>query len=539
MLITEQAKSDVSEVLGHLKYSLNNQQKIIIKPSMIDNACYCCNIAMILASQTECNAMDLAASIVAELEKINQKSYKKIVISEPGFINFYVKQSHIFEIINELIESANIFQRYSSHASKKVLIECLNTELTAPLKISDGRFSAFLDSVANLLNCVGYKVSKQCFVDDLSQNLDIFTISIWMRYLELTGLEYEFPKAGFHGDYIWDVAANLHRQYGEQFRLELNDGVINCLHDELNQLSLINSVKLLLGIENYQLIVSMGLKSIQNNVRDDLKDFNIELDEYFYHHELYEKNEVQSGFLDIRKYQNLMKSQGYDAVFKIIDVQRYVNKAELSGSSTQADNKVLIKHYLPNPKMITQFVKYDNNYDQNKKLLSQVKSGDYVTLRQFRNKVGNDELRFYSALCKPCQKFDINQLKYYTPNSVNYIKYAIVRIDSLLSHLDENKIEKSCLEGLSELDSKQEKRVISTLINYELVVINSAKHFKPVILASYLKRLAKDFHRFYQADKIITDYDQKMFAKIRLIKAIHRVLTHGLSLLGIKGIRNK
>lgn len=175
------------------------------------------------------------------------------------------------------------------------------------------------------------------------------------------------------------------------------------------------------------------------------------------------------------------------------------------------------------------------------------RSGEFVTLRELREEVGNDAARFYYVARKPEQHidFDLQLAKSQSKdNAVYYIQYAHARICRVLERLEER--------GYSYDDSiaKQSQSLLNLLIENELISLlsaypetlqRSAVQYEPHILTNYLKELASLFHAWYNDNRILpkdgeTPSDDElnlMQARLRLSKAVRQVVQNGLILLGL------
>ena len=68
--------------------------------------------------------------------------------------------------------------------------------------------------MANILKAAGYKVETEYYINDAGTQIDNFCLSIFARYKELYGKTVEFPKDGYHGEYIKDLAQLISSQLG-------------------------------------------------------------------------------------------------------------------------------------------------------------------------------------------------------------------------------------------------------------------------------------------------------------------------------------
>lgn len=165
--------------------------------------------------------------------------------------------------------------------------------------------------------------------------------------------------------------------------------------------------------------------------------------------------------------------------------------------------------------------------------------GMFITLRELRNEVGNDAVRFFYIMRKPNQhlNFDIELAKSKSnENPVYYIQYAHARICSVFRQLkcaQKSRDESSGMENLSLLSTKYEKELLSTLTRYPELLRKAAVQHAPHLLAHYLQILANQFHTYYNAERFLLRDAKLRDARLNLIAAVQQVLVNGLTLLGV------
>ena len=176
---------------------------------------YSSNIALVLASSAKMAARDLADRIIAELPESD--FIEQVAVAGPGFINFHLKETAYAEVVLEIVRQGSQYGCAPAGSRGRALLEFVSANPTGPLHIGHGRGAAFGAALANILKANGYHVECEYYVNDCGRQMEMLGLSVWLRYLELCGVKVEFPAKAYHGDYIWDMAAQLHRQQGEQF----------------------------------------------------------------------------------------------------------------------------------------------------------------------------------------------------------------------------------------------------------------------------------------------------------------------------------
>src|SRR5210317_804686 len=171
------------------------------------------NLALMLAKTAKTNPRALAQQLCDALPV--SSSIDKTEIAGPGFINFFVNDAAIYSVIGDVLAAGETFGLKSANSSEKVQVEFVSANPTGPLHVGHGRGAAYGATVADLLEAVGFDVHREYYVNDAGRQMDILASSVWLRYLELCGEELPFPVNGYKGDYVWDVAAAMHRENGE------------------------------------------------------------------------------------------------------------------------------------------------------------------------------------------------------------------------------------------------------------------------------------------------------------------------------------
>ena len=178
-------------------------------------------------------------------------------------------------------------------------------------------------------------------------------------------------------------------------------------------------------------------------------------------------------------------------------------------------------------------------YRGNERMQMSTRSGEFVTLRQLRDEVGNDAARFFYVTRSNDQHldFDLDVAKSESnDNPVYYIQYAHARIASVFRQLEERVLEWSATTGhenLALLIEPQERTLMTALSRYPEVVDLAATNRAPQHLVHYLRDLANDFHTYYNAHAFIVDDDKLRDARLLLIVATRTVIANGLEILGV------
>lgn len=535
---------------------------------------YATNVALVLAKQAKCPPKALAEQITAKLGGSGLIS--KTEIAGPGFINFFLSEASNSAVVSDILSATADYGISTVGKGRRVLLEFVSANPTGPLHVGHGRGAAYGATIANLLRVVGFEVDNEYYVNDAGRQMDILTVSIYLRYLSIFGDELRFPDNGYQGDYIKDIAKDVASEYGERWRKnadELFDGICKDAAEggdkEEHIDALISRSKRLLG-EGYLAIFRVGIDSILGGIKDDLAEFGVEYQQWFSEQSLvdnglaksttdtlqetghiYEKdgalwfkttdygdekdrvvvrdNGIHTYFASDIAYHLEKFERGYDKIINIWGADHHGYIARVKASIAALNH---------NPeKLEILLVQFANLYRGGKKVQMSTRSGSFVTLEELRNEIGNDAARFFYVLRKSEQHmdFDLDLAKSNSnENPVFYIQYAHARICSVLRQAGEKSAKVDSMRAdLSLLIEDSEKALLKELNRYKSVIESSALNYEPHQLAYYLKELATNFHSYYNACQFLVDDDSLTQARLALISATKQVFVNGLSLLGV------
>ncbi|MEW8627278.1 MAG: arginine--tRNA ligase [Candidatus Thiodiazotropha sp.] len=535
------------------------------------------NAALVLAKPAGKNPRELAQAIIDALPV--SELVEKCDIAGPGFINFTLSSSAYHSLIPTIIRQADRYGRSDLGAGKKVQVEYVSANPTGPLHVGHGRGAAYGSVVADLLEAVGYQVHREYYVNDAGRQMDILATSVWLRYLELCDESLTFPANGYKGDYVWDIAATLHRDHGEDYKVAaetLFEGVPADEPDggdkEAHIDNLIQQAKKLLGDNRYRFVFELGLNTILDDIRDDLSLFGVNYEEWYSERSLMESGAVNQVIERLRHSGHLYEKGGAlwfrstdfgDEKDRVVvrdngqttyfasDIAYHLDKLQ-RGFERVIDVWGADHHgYVPRVKAALQALGEDADkldvllvqfailYRGGEKVQMSTRSGEFVTLRELRKEVGADAARFFYVMrkCEQHMDFDLDLAKSQSnDNPVYYVQYAHARICSVLQQAaeqqitianDANAIDYACL------GESQEEALLTNLAKYPEALELSALNEEPHQLTHYLRDLATDFHTYYNAHKFLVEDAKLRDARLQLILATRQVIRNGLGLLGV------
>jgi arginyl-tRNA synthetase len=532
------------------------------------------NVAMRLAKPARMNPRELASKIVAALPA--STDIHKVEIAGPGFINFYLSAEAFHAEVQAILDQGADYGRQPARSTPRILLEFVSANPTGPLHVGHGRHAAYGATVGNLLQAAGYSVDREYYVNDAGRQMDILGLSVWLRWLEAQGSSITFPLAGYRGDYIRAIAAEIDTRgitpadAAAVYASIPADGPAGDKEAHIG--ALIDRARELLGATDFDRIRQQSLESIRKDIEDDLTEFGVTFDRWYSEQSLttdnridaalavlkdrdmlYQKdgatwfkaeqfgdekdrvvirdNGVKTYFASDIAYHFDKRERGYDHLIDILgsDHHGYVARvrAGLIAMGYEADSLEV---------ELMQFVAL---YRGGEKAQMSTRSGEFVTLRELREEVGNDAARFFYVMRSHDQHldFDLELAKSRSnDNPVYYIQYAHARIASVFRQLADKSLTHDLAHGgrsLAALTEPQEKTLLTTLSRYPEVIVLGANNRAPQHLVHYLRDLANDFHSYYNAHAFIVDDARLRDARLTLIAATRTVLANGLGILGV------
>ncbi|MCP4767144.1 MAG: arginine--tRNA ligase [Gammaproteobacteria bacterium] len=532
------------------------------------------NIALTLAKQAGMAPRVLAEAIVARLSA--QDSIDKVEVAGPGFINFFVSSATSHAVVQRILEQGDSYGAGEQGQGQKVQVEFVSANPTGPLHVGHGRGAAYGATLANLLEFVGFEVQKEYYVNDAGRQMHILGASVWLRYLELCGETIAFPSNGYQGDYVWDIAATLHRENGDSYRRSSEQAFAGVSADapqgnkETHIDDLIENAQQLLGKEAYDTVFDLALVTLVEVISTDLAAFGVEFDRWFSERSLSDEGLIEQAITRLQdnghvyleagalwfrstdfgdEKDRVVKRENGQTTYFASDIAYHMNKfdrgfnkviniwgadhhgyiarvkASLSALGYQADDLEI------------QLVQFANLFENGEKISMSTRSGEFVTLRQLREDVGLDAARFFYVMRKAEQHMDFDldlAREQSSDNPVYYLQYAHARICSLWRQCGEKGIDPALPQArLERLDNAHEQALIKQLGLFPDRVQVAATRREPHQVVNYLRELANQFHSWYNAHQFIVDDAELRDARIALATATGQVLRNGLQLMGV------
>jgi arginyl-tRNA synthetase len=538
---------------------------------------YASNLAMVIAKDLSKSPREVAEMITSLLPP--EEWIERVNIAGPGFINFYLKKDTHNEILLRIDEGGKSFGTNNSGNGERVLIEYVSSNPTGPLHVGHGRGAAFGSVLSQLLRIVGYKVDEEYYVNDQGRQMNILTISTWLRYLQQNGQELEFSKKGYQGEYVEQLAKELLKEERTKYNLKENESdlleLLETQETEEDLDKLIEWGKSFLQ-ENFEEIREFSLRAIMSSIKEDLKLFGVNHNLWFNESSMY-FNKV--GLPDIDKSIKLLDESGFlyekeEALwFKSTefgdDKDRVVKRANGDNTYFASDisyhldkydrgyNRIVnvwgADHhgYLPRvsaamealgknqDRLEVVFIQFANLLRNGKKVSMSTRGGEFIPLMELIEEVSSEAARFFYINRKADQHldFDLDLAKSQTKdNPLYYIQYAHARICGVFETLKKEgrKLNQDLgLDNLDLLNLDKEIEIQKMLLQYPEVISRAAEHSEPHLICYYLKDLSGLFHSYYNSERFLVDNDKLMNSRLFLLKGTKQVISNGLEILGI------
>ena len=174
------------------------------------------NIAMRLAKALHKKPVDIANELVGVL-KNNLPEASDISVAGPGFINFVISSSALTDVINTIIDKGADFGRSEAGKNEKILVEFVSANPTGDLHCGHARGAAWGDALCRIMDEAGYQVTREYYVNDAGNQIDMLAESMYSRYCQLYGVDYPLPDNGYHAQDIVDVAKKIQEKDGDKW----------------------------------------------------------------------------------------------------------------------------------------------------------------------------------------------------------------------------------------------------------------------------------------------------------------------------------
>jgi arginyl-tRNA synthetase len=537
------------------------------------------NAAMVLAKDAKAKPRDLADAIAARLRA--DPLIASVDVAGPGFINLTLKPEAWADALRTVLREGAAYGRIAPVASAaKVNVEYVSANPTGPMHVGHCRGAVFGDALCSLLQFAGRDVTREYYINDAGAQVDVLARSAYLRYREALGEDIgAIPEGLYPGDYLKPVGQALVAEHG--------DGL------------------LAMGEARWLPIVrEKAIAMMMEEIKGDLAALNIHHDVFFSERSLIEtgnnkvaetidflrsRGDIYEGSLPPPKgkpvedyedrIQTLFRATAYgDDVDRPLiksdnsytyfasDIANHRNKFERGFTDLidvfGADHGGYIKRMQAAVKAVSageatldvkivQLVKLLRNGEPVK---MSKRSGDFVTLREVVDEVGNDAVRFMMLYRKNDAVLDFDLAKVIEQsrdNPVFYVQYGHARAHSIFRNAreevvpdlpDDTAARTAYLASapVERLTDPAELDLLKRLALFPRMIEAAAAAHEPHRIAFYLYDLASEFHALWTRGRdlpylrfIINNDAQITKARLAMVQGVALVLASGLAILGV------
>ena len=506
------------------------------------------NIAMQLTKQLR-NSPNKIAEIILKNSKTEGTYIKEIQIAGPGFINFYLDNSWLYRVLPIIQKEDNNYGKSEIGKGQKVMVEFVSANPTGPLHMGNARGGALGDCIASVLEAVGYDVTREFYINDAGNQIDIFAECLEARYIQLLKGEdaIVFPENGYKGEDLRESMKEFMQENGDKY-LEISSE------------------------ERRRVFAEYGLKKNLDSIKTGLESYGVEFDVWFSEKSLHESGQVtetiellkKNGYTyedqdavwfkatefgadkdvvlvrgngiptyfaaDIAYHRNKFLVREFDRVIDLLGADHHGHVARMKAGVAACGidaNKLDI--------VIFQLVMLLRNGEAAR---MSKRSGKAISLVDLVEEVGRDAARFFfnAKQANTHLDFDLDlAVSQSNENPVYYIQYAHARICNMIRLIEDEgvRVPETGKVNLDLLSSKEELNLIRKLADLPQEIEQAAKELEPSRLTRYLHELASLFHSFYNVCRVKGEQEDIMKARLVLVDCVRVVIKNVLDMLKI------
>lgn len=503
------------------------------------------NAAMQLTKLAKKNPKQIAEELIAHLD-MKQASVESADIAGPGFINFRMNKSYLYEVIGHALEAGENYGRAAVGSGQRVQVEFVSANPTGSLHLGHARGAAVGDALCNVLDFAGYDVTREYYINDAGKQVENLALSIEARYREALGQNAAMPEDGYFGEDIIGFAKLLVEQEGERL-LELPDQ------------------------ERYLFFRQFGLERELDKIKRDLGRFRVGFDVWYSETSLYESGQVEQGLEALKasghvyeeegatwlntvplgddKNRVLVKndgsytyltpdiayhrdkySRGFDRMINIwgADHHGYIPRVKAAMAALGNDPEKLTV-------LIAQMVSL---FQDGEKVKMSKRTGKAVTMEDLMDEVGVDAIRYFFTMRSMDSHLDFDMdlaISTSNENPVFYVQYAHARICSIFRQAEEQGLSMPAAGSINygKLTAEAEFDLLRRIGELPQEVAEAAQHYSPHRLIRYVYELASQFHSYYRAERVITEDIEQAEARLALLGAVRIAIANVLRLVGV------
>ena len=535
MLIEEKLKRCLKDALAKMNVDIDISKIIIERSKEKVHGDFASNIAMQLARELKKNPLLIAEDIVNNLDV---ESFNKVEIARPGFINFFLKSEALSSIIKTIIDEGDNYGSSTYGENKPINVEFVSANPTGDLHLGHARGAAIGDCICRLYSKIGYNVTREFYVNDAGNQINVLGRSIRARYHQLFGDNIEVPEDGYHAPELLKIAEIMKNEVGDKYLIDSEES------------------------ETY--FKRRGTELELDKLNNDLKNFRVNFDVFSFETDIRAAGGVErvlegakdyiyenegATFLKTTAFKDdkdrvIIKSDG-SYTYLLPDIAYHLNK--LDRGFTQlvdilgADHHGYIDRMKSSLEMfgyprsileieLIQMVRLFKNGEEYK---MSKRTGNAIAMRELCEEVGVDAVRYFfvNRAASAHLDFDLDLAKESSSaNPVYYAQYAYARLFNVLQNAEDIKLN---FDGTG-LEHQKEIDLMKHLSLYQKEVLDAALTRAPYKVTVYIQKLASLIHGFYTECRLLDRNNLELTSsRLALCKASMIVLKNALGLIGV------
>lgn len=554
------------------------------KPANKLHGDYSTNVALTLKKSTGiADSREIAARILRHLP-VGTSILDHADTAGPGFMNFYLKPNWLYDVLTVVTAQDSHYGESTTRVGQKILLEYVSANPTGPISVVNGRAAVLGDVLGNLLASQGAEVGREFYINDALNSLQLekFAMSVALRYLQelghpltVAGAEPEdadilehgstnyqgartpalpFPKDGYRGEYVKDIARSIVTEIGDRFAYPAAieaDGMAFFRHATLMKMveaqrSSLESFGLIYDVWFYESslyesgAVDRTIRLLRERDMAYEKDGALWLRSSAFGDEkdrvLVRSNEKATYVAADASYHDNKFSRGYNHLINIwgADHHGYVARLKAGVAALGYDT-----HHLEI--ILTQMVSLVRDGEA---VIGGKRKGNVIELQQdLVDEVGKDAARFYFLLnsYETPATVDVELAKKQSmDNPVFYVQYAHARLCSIIAKAtaDGVALVSPASAQLELLSHAAELDVLRKLADFPGEVSMAADAYAPHRLTRYAMDLAGLMNVFYENCRVLPGKEDHVplelsQARLILVNGARIVMANLLTLLGI------
>ncbi len=548
--VEEKVKKEIVKAI--LQANLAEKSQIpaieLEKPKEKSHGDFAANIAMQLARVARMAPRQIAEKIVENIDK-EENDIDLIEIAGPGFINFFMKQDFLSNIVGTILHQKENYGKTDAGKDKRVQVEFVSVNPTGDLHLGHARGAAFGDVLCNVFEAAGYDVEREYYINDAGNQIDQLAVSIEARYFQALGKESVMPEDGYYGEDIIDVGKKLAEQYKDEWVEKDREDRLAFFRD-------------------------YGLQYELGKIKEDLDAFGVYFDHWFSEMSLYKTNKIKETLAQLEEKGYIYEKEGAtwfrstdfgddkdrvlikrDGSYTYLTPDIAYHKDKLERGFDKIINIWGADHHgyvnrmsaaiqalgYPAEKLGVNIIQLVNLFENGEKVRMSKRTGKAVALRELMDDVGTDAVRYFFTMRSNDSQldFDIDLARSKSnENPVFYVQYAHARICTMLVQAEEKgfKVEREFDASL--LTTDKEVDLLKSLAEFPQLIADAAKREAPYRVTQYVYDLAANLHSFYNAEKVIDEQNEAVTkARIALMQAVQITIANALRILGINAPR--